>query len=360
MYALLYLFAAAGVVGLVSILVGVLSNSKAADHLEMKEHFQLNRARCVATAVQQRCVEAKFDARFGSPFRPLDRRPYGGKPGLDCPGYPRLYHVESHCKRPAAVAVLDDASLARTTDCALFLGSPPALMGCSPRHGRGWVAERCFERADGARRVLWFNTRRRSLAKTARLSDNGLLQAGIISRSSCHSLPTNAWMAWGRVIVRAAEVSKSDKLPAPFNVAQGSVALAGSAAQCCRRAPKRKVRCANALYVPRLVGRNGPSDDRLSIKSTRTCNHRIEGRQLRMRTERTRQADNLLHMDRWIAVSRVSDSPVCPRLLCALPVGAVGCIGVCVSGHVEGVCTARPVRFLGRHGPLRAGGCVAS
>lgn len=47
LYALLYLFAAAGVWGLVGVLVGVLSNSKAATPFEMQNQFQLNRARCV-------------------------------------------------------------------------------------------------------------------------------------------------------------------------------------------------------------------------------------------------------------------------------------------------------------------------
>ena len=48
-----------------------------------------------------------------------------------------------------------------------------------------------------------------------------------------------------RVIVRAAEVARGNRLPAPFNVAQGGVALAGwVAVKCCRRAPKRKV-CTN-------------------------------------------------------------------------------------------------------------------
>lgn len=50
--ALLYLFAAAGVWGLVSILVGVLSNSKAASPAEMESQFQLNRARCVLTVAK--------------------------------------------------------------------------------------------------------------------------------------------------------------------------------------------------------------------------------------------------------------------------------------------------------------------
>ncbi len=47
LYALLYLFAAAGALGLVSILVGVLSNSKASSPAEMDNHFQLTRARFV-------------------------------------------------------------------------------------------------------------------------------------------------------------------------------------------------------------------------------------------------------------------------------------------------------------------------
>lgn len=50
LYALLYLFAAAGVWGLVSILVGMLSNSKAASPVEMQTQFHLNRARCVLIA----------------------------------------------------------------------------------------------------------------------------------------------------------------------------------------------------------------------------------------------------------------------------------------------------------------------
>lgn len=44
---LMYLFAAAGALGLVSILVGVLSNLKASSPAEVENHFQLSRARCV-------------------------------------------------------------------------------------------------------------------------------------------------------------------------------------------------------------------------------------------------------------------------------------------------------------------------
>lgn len=40
--------------------------------------------------------------------------------------------------------------------------------------------------------------------------------------------------------MRASEVSEGNTLPAPFNVVQGGVALAVSAARCCRRAPEGK------------------------------------------------------------------------------------------------------------------------
>lgn len=45
LYVLLYVFAAAGALGLVSILVGVLSNLKEASPVEMEKNFQLARAR---------------------------------------------------------------------------------------------------------------------------------------------------------------------------------------------------------------------------------------------------------------------------------------------------------------------------
>lgn len=47
LYVMLYLFGVAVALGLVSILVGMVSNKDAADPVKMEEEFHLARARCV-------------------------------------------------------------------------------------------------------------------------------------------------------------------------------------------------------------------------------------------------------------------------------------------------------------------------
>ncbi|CAM9439983.1 unnamed protein product [Pylaiella littoralis] len=49
-----------------------------------------------------------------------------------------------------------------------------------------------------------------------------------------------------RVIIRAAEASRGDTLPPPFNLAQGALTLLVSATQCCRRTPERRKRVSRA------------------------------------------------------------------------------------------------------------------
>lgn len=93
LYALLYLFAAAGVLGLVSILVGMLSNSRAASPDEMQGQFHLNRARCVLIVAMISLFQAVLAPNLCGRFFISSEWRTVRKSGLGSPGYPRLHRA---------------------------------------------------------------------------------------------------------------------------------------------------------------------------------------------------------------------------------------------------------------------------